>query len=185
MLMSNPQYINDASVERSFASDGYQSYYARAKQQLISGSLSIPDNRSYVDQVGIGSYTTPSSVKFAQFITGLSGKGDEVSTIAIPPVDTFALQQQLMQMDQTPEQAPTVVNQYLVGHDTSSDDGWIDRLNQITFNVRAERVEELLQDISDKLDSVRSGGTTVVTTPSKPDESAYRIPEGVTKLARG
>ena len=126
-----------------------------------------------------------SVIQKGQVFSGVRGSGDEVSTIAIPPVDTFALQQQLMQMDQTPEQVPTVVNQYLVGQDTSSDDGWIDRLNQITFNVRAERVEELLQEISDKLDSVRSGGTTVVATPSKPDESAYRIPEGVTKLARG
>jgi hypothetical protein len=180
LLKANPQYINDPNVKNNFDSQHWTSHYNELKQQLIKGSLDFPDNRSYAEQIG---FTKPKNSSLTNFALWLTGNGDEAaSQIVIPPVDDFAIQQQLGNMQQE-EQPPTVVNQFLVGKNTTDNTDWIAQLEQATFNVRAERVEALLEEISKKMDSVNNN--TTVVTPPQPTPEESPIPDQVTMLARG
>ena len=111
--------------------------------------------------------------------TPIYGNGD------IPPIDMNAVNAAI---GNDYEEQPSVVNQYIVNTptDTSTNTDWITKLEDITFNVRAQRVEELLEEISGKLDNIKSGGgSTVIANPQPVDETTNAIPQQVTRLARG
>jgi hypothetical protein len=159
LLKQYPQYAADPQVKYEFTKPaaGYGTFYENAMNEM--------------------------RMEQANRQMSLYGSGDEpTSQIVIPPVDEFAIQQQLGNMQQE-EQTPTVVNQFLVGKNTTDNTDWIAQLEQVTFNVRAERVEALLEEISKKMDSVNNN-TTVVTTP-QPTPTESPIPDQVTMLARG
>jgi hypothetical protein len=106
------------------------------------------------------------------------GSGD------IPPINESAIQQFYDNYDSEPQSQ--IVNQYIVAGQNNDKAYTIEDLEKITFNVRAEKVEQLLEDISKKLDSMKSNPEGTIVTPPQPvDESVNAIPEQVTRLARG
>lgn len=113
-----------------------------------------------------------------EFAARVLGSGD------IPPINEGAIQQFYDNYDSEPQSQ--IVNQYIVAGQNNDKAYTIEDLEKITFNVRAEKVEQLLEDISKKLDSMKSNPEGTIVTPQKPvDESVNAIPEQVTRLARG
>jgi phage-related protein len=113
-----------------------------------------------------------------EFVSRVLGSGD------IPPINESAIQQFYDNYDSEPQSQ--IVNQYIVAGQNNDKAYTIEDLEKITFNVRAEKVEQLLEDISKKLDSMKSNPEGTIVTPQQPvDESVNAIPEQVTRLARG
>lgn len=113
-----------------------------------------------------------------EFAARVLGSGD------IPPINESAIQQFYDNYDSEPQSQ--IVNQYIVAGQNNDKAYTIEDLEKITFNVRAEKVEQLLEDISKKLDSMKSNPEGTIVTPQQPvDESVNAIPEQVTRLARG
>ena len=84
-------------------------------------------------------------------------------------------------------QTQQFVQKYVVVSDNSSKTDMLDKMSKMTFNVRAQRVEELLEELIEKVDGNKP------TTPKPANTSGYdpnlfksnAIPEQITRLARG
>ena len=78
------------------------------------------------------------------------------------------------------------VQKYEIKSDNTDKTELLDKMSKMTFNVRAERVEELLEELIEKVSGDKP-------KPSKPSTDGYdpnmfsnnRIPDQVTRLARG
>ena len=80
------------------------------------------------------------------------------------------------------------VNLFNIKPDSSSKDDLLKRMSQMTFNVRAQRVEELLEDLI----GIVSEGKNKVPSPNTSSNNQAdpflfnnEIPPQVTRLARG
>jgi hypothetical protein len=80
----------------------------------------------------------------------------------------------------------TIINKYDIKSDTKKLDDILDKMGKMTFNVRAQRVEELLEELIEKVSDEK---------PDKPspsndttDTNLFQnkpIPEQIQRLAKG
>lgn len=113
-----------------------------------------------------------------------TGAGDvsSVSKGNIPPIDFSKL------TDNMNDTVTPYVNLFNIKPDSSSKDDLLKRMSQMTFNVRAQRVEELLEDLI----GIVSEGKNKVPSPNTSSNNQAdpflfnnEIPPQVTRLARG
>ena len=77
-----------------------------------------------------------------------------------------------------------IFNQYEIKTDSTKTMEVLDKMGKMTFNVRAERVEELLEELIEKV----SGDKPDTPDYSGTDTNLFKndqIPEQITRLARG
>lgn len=171
LLYQYPQWANDSRVAERFTQGGYDNIYQQALRNI---GVQNWDTASKLTSNG-----TLATMQEMKVMSGTLGSGD------IPALDMNLINDVIGNETQ---QQPMVVNQYISSpHPDTNGTEWIQKLEDITFNVRAEKVEALLQEISDKLSNINtSGGTTVVQQPPRQvDETVNAIPQQVTRLARG
>lgn len=113
-----------------------------------------------------------------------TGAGDvsSISSADIPAIDFSKL------TDNVNETVTPYVNMFNIKPDSSSKDEMLKKMSQMTFNVRAQRVEELLEDL---IDIVSEGKNKTPVPVSSNNHQAdpflfnNEIPPQVTRLARG
>ena len=113
-----------------------------------------------------------------------TGAGDisSISSADIPAIDFGKL------TDNVNETVTPYVNMFNIKPDSSSKDEMLKKMSQMTFNVRAQRVEELLEDL---IDIVSEGKNKTPVPVSSNNHQAdpflfnNEIPPQVTRLARG
>ena len=107
----------------------------------------------------------------------LGGSGD-ISTVDVPPLDMGKL------TDNPAYSGLLGLNQYINKYSVKTDDqattNMLNKLGSMTFNVRAQRVEELLEILIAKVD----GGSAPANAPL-PNLFNEGIPEPVTRLSIG
>ena len=165
LLKQYPQYATDSEVKKQFTRWGYDKQYEAALRSINVSNWSTKDE---MEENGVASTILKARI---------AGSGD------IPPLDMSRLQQYFASGDEeyVTQQPSQIVNQYITTTDGNTD--WIDRLESVTFNVRAEKVEALLQDIDNKLSTMSNNKPTTVVQQSQDEDN--RIPQQVTRLARG
>jgi hypothetical protein len=114
-----------------------------------------------------------------------SGSGDAPSEIStyVPPLDIS----QLYDNDMNDQVSPVVVNNYEISRDNSDNDAILKRMSEMTFNVRAERVEELLEKLITTVENIKQE-KNVNTSNTLPNTNLFRderIPSQISRLARG
>ena len=117
-------------------------------------------------------------------LRSIIGGGDvsSISGVNIPPVDFSKL------TDNANETVTPYVNMFNIKPDSSSKDEMLKKMSQMTFNVRAQRVEELLENL---IDIVSEGKNKTPVPVSSNNHQAdpflfnNEIPPQVTSLARG
>jgi len=119
----------------------------------------------------------------------ITGSGDE---IPIPPIDQSKIMQTvgtndlsnlMIDTNELPQASTTNV---IVTKSSKAEDEMIDRMMNHTYNVRAEQVEILLQQILDKMDNL--SGKQQTTTPKQTPQNAFpdnNIPKQIQRLAKG
>ena len=83
--------------------------------------------------------------------------------------------------------SPVVVNNYEISRDNSDNDAILKRMSEMTFNVRAERVEELLEKLITTVENIKQE-KNVNTSNTLPNTNLFRderIPSQISRLARG
>lgn len=103
----------------------------------------------------------------------------------IPPIDESRLTNEYDDTNMAPFQ--TFVQKYVIKSDDSDRTEFLKKMGDMTFNVRAQRVEELLEELIDKIDSNRNGPKPTPST-STTDTNLFKsnsIPPQVTRLSRG
>lgn len=128
--------------------------------------------------------------------SGLSGSGDVSSDFwydslfnnqspfsqDIPPLDDTAF----TDYDNTGLQPyRNIINRYEITSDDSNKTELLNKMSKMTFNVRAQRVEELLEELIEKVDGNKPKPTS---NNSGTDLNLFKdngIPEQVTRLSRG
>lgn len=113
------------------------------------------------------------------YFTGGSGDSDD-----IPPVDQSLFDDLYSNLNNNG--MSTIINKYDIKSDTKKLDDILDKMGKMTFNVRAQRVEELLEELIEKVSDEK---------PKKPspsndatDTNLFQnrpIPEQIQRLAKG
>jgi murein DD-endopeptidase MepM/ murein hydrolase activator NlpD len=118
----------------------------------------------------------------------ISGSGDE---IPIPPIDQSKIASTInngSMLDGLMDDNNMTNNttNIIVAKSTQKENEMIERMMNHTFNVRAEQVEILLQQILDKMDNL-SNKTSTQVPPTKPQNQFTNndIPKQIQRLARG
>ena len=78
-----------------------------------------------------------------------------------------------------------IINRYEITSDDSNKTELLNKMSKMTFNVRAQRVEELLEELIEKVDGNKPKPTS---NNSGTDLNLFKdngIPEQVTRLSRG
>ena len=171
IVQQYPQWAEDSRVKQRFTEHGYDKVY---NDLLTTIKATTWDTEKSLTESG--AWNTVVKAR------NLSGNGD-VSTVTVPPVDIDKINA-MMDTDMGTDTTSTTVNQYYVARDNNTD-AWIDKLNSITFNVSAKKVESLLETIIEKMDSVGSGSTTTIIPKQESKAEDNHIPEQITVLARG
>lgn len=111
---------------------------------------------------------------------------DNSSNIAIPELDESRLVDEYPDMD-IPSSPGVIIQKYEIKSDDSNRVELLNRLNKMTFNVRAERVEQLLEEIILKMDNVKQTRTNYPEKNNTPTSlfDTEAIPAQVALLARG
>ena len=97
----------------------------------------------------------------------------------IPPLDPSKFNDGYGVIPQT-----NIIRRYEIKSEDMGRKQFLDKMGKMTFNVRAQRVEELLETLIEKIDgnkpskSTQSSGSTNLFTDNS-------IPEQVSRLARG
>lgn len=78
----------------------------------------------------------------------------------------------------------TIVNKYDIKSDDAGREKFLKSMSCMTFNVRAQRVEELLEELIEKIDGNKPKPSTPQTTPSNLFTN-NQIPSQVVRLSRG
>ena len=129
-------------------------------------------------------WDTESTLAQLEELRSIIGSGDvsSVSKGNIPPIDFSKL------TDNMNDTVTPYVNLFNIKPDSSSKDDLLKRMSQMTFNVRAQRVEELLEDLI----GIVSEGKNKVPSPNTSSNNQAdpflfnnEIPPQVTRLARG
>lgn len=125
-------------------------------------------------------YMSGNKRPFTNFLSALksaTGSGDIMPSSDIPPIDINKL------MEDSSNNGFNAMQQYVNKYDIKTDDShttdMLDKLSSMTFNVRAKRVEELLEILIAKVDGNRAPDAPL---PELFDEG---IPEAVTRLSMG
>lgn len=113
----------------------------------------------------------------ADYIKSLNGSGD-ISVADIPSIDVNKLMGDSSNTGFNALQQ--YVNKYNIRTDDSHTTDMLDKLSSMTFNVRAKRVEELLEILIAKVDG--NGAASDAPLPELFNEG---IPEAVTRLSMG
>ena len=129
-------------------------------------------------------WDTESTLAQLEELRSIVGSGDisSVSKGNIPPIDFSKL------TDNMNDTVAPYVNLFNIKPDSLSKDDLLKRMSQMTFNVRAQRVEELLEDLI----GIVSEGKNKVPSPNTSSNNQAdpflfnnEIPPQVTRLARG
>lgn len=115
-------------------------------------------------------------------VLGKGDMGDFDLTSYIPPVDMSKFDQYDIS-DNSPIQQ--YFQKYEVVADTSSKLDMLEKMSKMTFNVRAERVEELLEELIEKVSGEKPEPSSNNTDGYDPNLFRNDIPEQVSRLARG
>ena len=157
----------------SSAEDWHYSYLANSSmthQDRNNHAYDMYDFPDYVNKLKVSYY---------------SGSGDAPSEIStyVPPLDIS----QLYDNDMNDQASPVVVNNYEISRDNSDNDAILKRMSEMTFNVRAERVEELLEKLITTVENIKQE-KNVNTSNTLPNTNLFRderIPSQISRLARG
>ena len=147
-------------------------------------------HRMFTDKSCPGDYIVGKTSSILEDINNrIAGSGDE---IPIPPIDQSKIMQTvgtndlsnlMIDANELPRASTTNV---IVTKSSKAEDEMIDRMMNHTYNVRAEQVEILLQQILDKMDNLSSKQQT--TTPKQTPQNAFpdnNIPKQIQRLAKG
>lgn len=151
--------------------------------QAVSESMGSGDSEVYYDDY---SFIDPSMIMDTP--TGNFWHESFTNTNTpqfIPPLDTSQLIDYNTNIPESVGYSPNITNNYNIKTDTSGKEALINKLGEMTFNVRAKRVEQLLEDL---IQEVKNGKNKPVTTSSKPRTDLFTsndIPSQVTRLSRG
>lgn len=124
----------------------------------------------------------PDQLKELRKVLGKGDMGDFDLTSYIPPVDMSKFDQYDIS-DNSPIQQ--YFQKYEVVADTSSKMDMLEKMSKMTFNVRAERVEELLEELIEKVSGEKPEPSSNNTDGYDPNLFRNDIPEQVSRLARG
>ena len=100
----------------------------------------------------------------------------------IPPLD----ESKFMDSDSLTSTYGNVINKYEIKSENIGTDEFLEKMNKLTFNVRAQRVEELLEELIEKIDGGDKPSSPKPSTPTNTNLFTNNsIPEQVTRLSRG
>jgi len=100
----------------------------------------------------------------------------------VPPLDMSKL------MDESNENngvSPIIVNKYDIKPDQTNNSELLDKMSKMTFNVRARRVEQLLEELIEKIDGDKPKPQPTTDATDTNLFQSNDIPEQVTRLSRG
>ena len=100
----------------------------------------------------------------------------------IPPLD----ESKFMDSDSLMSTYGNVINKYEIKSENIGTDEFLEKMSKLTFNVRAQRVEELLEELIEKIDGGDKPSSPKPSTPTNTNLFTNNsIPEQVTRLSRG
>lgn len=100
----------------------------------------------------------------------------------IPPLD----ESKFMDSDSLTSTYGNVINKYEIRSESIGTDEFLGKMSKLTFNVRAQRVEELLEELIEKIDGGDKPSSPKSSTPTNTNLfTDNSIPEQVTRLSRG
>lgn len=100
----------------------------------------------------------------------------------IPPLD----ESKFMDSDSLMSTYGNVINKYEIKSENIGTDKFLEKMSKLTFNVRAQRVEELLEELIEKIDGGDKPSSPKPSTPTNTNLFTNNsIPEQVTRLSRG
>lgn len=163
----------------------HQLYYPGSKFTLTD-AYSKPDTRiSKIDSSYSGILSTKGSGDIAPdnsfWYDALINSNSQVSQ-DIPPLDAS----KCMDPDSLTSTYGNIINKYEIKSENIGTDEFLEKMSKLTFNVRAQRVEELLEELIEKID-----GGDKPSSPKSPEPTNTNlftnnsIPEQVTRLSRG
>ena len=155
---------------------GFMSLYGPSRWDFDNGkTMSMTDLNDM-----LADYMSGKKRPLTNFLSALksaTGSGDIMPSSDIPPIDINKL------MEDSSNNGFNAMQQYVNKYDIKTDDShttdMLDKLSSMTFNVRAKRVEELLEILIAKVDGNRAPDAPL---PELFDEG---IPEAVTRLSMG
>ena len=155
---------------------GFMSLYGPSRWDFDNGkTMSMTDLNDM-----LADYMSGKKRPLTNFLSALksaTGSGDIMPSSDIPPIDISKL------MEDSSNNGFNAMQQYVNKYDIKTDDShttdMLDKLSSMTFNVRAKRVEELLEILIAKVDGNRAPDAPL---PELFDEG---IPEAVTRLSMG
>ena len=138
-----------------------------------------------------GGFTGASDLRVSNSVKKTTGSGDidiwdtSLSNINndIPPLDMS----KFIDDNNNSNISPTIINQYEIKPDTTRDDEFLEKMNKMTFNVRAQRVEQLLEKLIKIVDDKNNTNTSSTDTGNGSMNlfTDNSIPEPVVRLSRG
>lgn len=100
----------------------------------------------------------------------------------IPPLD----ESKFMDSDSITSTYGNIINKYEIKSENIGTDEFLEKMSKLTFNVRAQRVEELLEELIEKIDGGDKPSSPKPSTPTNTNLFTNNsIPEQVTRLSRG
>lgn len=100
----------------------------------------------------------------------------------IPPLD----ESKCMDPDSLTSTYGNIINKYEIKSENIGTDEFLEKMSKLTFNVRAQRVEELLEELIEKIDGGDKPSSPKPSTPTNTNLFTNNsIPEQVTRLSRG
>ena len=124
----------------------------------------------------------PDQLKELKKVLGKGDIGDFDLSSYIPPVDMSKFDQYDIGENSPIQQ---FYQQYEIVADTSSKIDMLEKMSKMTFNVRAQRVEELLEELIEKVSGDKPEPSSNNTDGYDPNLFRNDIPEQVSRLARG
>ena len=116
-----------------------------------------------------------------KFKSGLLQNNNQIISDDIPDLDPS----KFTNYDTNTQPIQNFISKYEIKTDDTKRDGFLDKMSKMTFNVRAQRVEELLEELIEKVDGNKPKPTS---NNSGTDLNLFKdngIPEQVTRLSRG
>lgn len=157
----------DNSLDNSFTMPSYEGWYKNDLSVLMGGDKNDKDFKD--------------AVKYYSQIFKY-GSGD-IIPMEVPPLDPNQLMDYGDNSGISYMMQP-IIQRYEIKPDTSEKDAMLKKMGEMTFNVRAKRVEELLEELIKIVD--KDDSSTVTTSGPNPDIFPDNsIPEQVTRLAQG
>lgn len=163
----------------------HQLYYPGSKFTLTD-AYSKPDTKiTKIDSNYSGILSTKGSGDIAPdnsfWYDALINNSSQVSQ-NIPPLD----ESKFMDSDSITSTYGNIINKYEIKSENIGTDEFLEKMSKLTFNVRAQRVEELLEELIEKIDGGDKPSSPKPSTPTNTNLFTNNsIPEQVTRLSRG